>query len=221
MSLILHITIILISTLKHTTTIYHLYLIFMQGGLRDGFSGIPNIPNFDNLRAQGGAVGAVADAVGGAMAGGGDLGNIGDILYGAVSKLVDTSTPVGREEYEDVWGRGVDTSTPGRGEYEDVRGRGRERESADSHKPNKPMDLIEYVKEAASSAATEAKNLEFTPSAEETWDIVESGYGVGKNVLLRFAKDDIDQSGEMGLALKRRGGCTVDYLCVRATYIPS
>lgn len=65
------------------------------------------------------------------------------------------------------------------------------------------------VLQRANAAANAALEFEFTPSPEETWDLIAGGYGVDENVIFKYRNDDIDQSDELRKALLRRGGCRI------------
>lgn len=56
----------------------------------------------------------------------------------------------------------------------------------------------------AAAAADVTLNDEFTPSPEETQRRAESAYRIGRNLLLRFETDDIDQSPGLGRVLRTR-----------------
>jgi len=49
------------------------------------------------------------------------------------------------------------------------------------------------------------EDFEFIPSPDETWDIIKNGYNVQKNILIKFDKDEIDQSLDLAVCLRQRG----------------
>lgn len=48
-------------------------------------------------------------------------------------------------------------------------------------------------------------DIEFDPSPEETWALLMKGYNVQRNVVIQFKNDDIDQSNELAVSLRKRG----------------
>lgn len=49
------------------------------------------------------------------------------------------------------------------------------------------------------------KDIEFKPSPEETWKILETEYNVDKNILFKFDIDELDQSFELNKILRSKG----------------
>lgn len=47
--------------------------------------------------------------------------------------------------------------------------------------------------------------FDFTPNSQETWDRLMDGYNVQRNVLYKFKDDEIDQSLELAMWLRKRG----------------
>ena len=64
------------------------------------------------------------------------------------------------------------------------------------------IDIAQKVAEVTDGTST---LLEFEPSPEETWQLLNDGYNIQKNILISFDDDEIDQSSELAMALRRRG----------------
>ena len=64
------------------------------------------------------------------------------------------------------------------------------------------IDIRQKVAEFTNDASD---RLEFIPSSEETWQLLLDGYNIQKNVLVKFDDDEIDQSIELAVNLRKRG----------------
>ena len=64
------------------------------------------------------------------------------------------------------------------------------------------IDIKEKVTEFASSGTDQ---LKFTPTSEETWQLLLNGYNVQRNYMVKFIDDEIDQSNELSMKLRQRG----------------
>lgn len=67
------------------------------------------------------------------------------------------------------------------------------------------IDMEKKISDFTDFSKDTLGNLEFTPTAEETWKILLDGYNVQKNVLFKFDEDDIDQSNQLAVKLIKRG----------------
>jgi hypothetical protein len=61
-------------------------------------------------------------------------------------------------------------------------------------------------------------SLEFEPSSNDTWNLLLRGYNVQSNYLFKFRDDDIDQSPEAAVWLRRRG-CDVRVVSVPGNHV--
>lgn len=64
------------------------------------------------------------------------------------------------------------------------------------------IDIAQKVAEFTNDASD---RLEFTPSSEETWQLLLDGYNIQKNILVKFDDDEIDQSIDLAVNLRKRG----------------
>lgn len=65
-------------------------------------------------------------------------------------------------------------------------------------------------------SSSSVQKKEFTPSADQTWQIIENKYNVKRNRIIRFSLDPIDQSIELSRALDKCGGINRyrPYICM-------
>ena len=59
--------------------------------------------------------------------------------------------------------------------------------------------------EATASGRPIGSTFEFSPTPQQTWEMIAQGYNIQKNVLFKFLDDDIDQSKELDNILRLRG----------------
>lgn len=67
------------------------------------------------------------------------------------------------------------------------------------------MSVFSDVDSRVSSLFDEFQRLEFIPTSQETWRMIETEYDNPSNVIFKFDDDDIDQSDELAFYLRRRG----------------
>merc|ERR1711871_683098 len=83
---------------------------------------------------------------------------------------------------------------------------------------NNPLldNLVDQVTQATSNINFEA--FEFSPSPQETWNIIERDYSVRQNYLIKFDNDSIDQTSSL-LETFRNRGCTSRLLRLSGSHI--
>lgn len=79
-------------------------------------------------------------------------------------------------------------------------------------------DPLKKVQSAIGDLENLNSNFEFKPTPEDTWECILEGYNVQRNVLIQFDDDDIDQSLELGLRLRKRG-CSVDIRSIPGNHL--
>jgi len=75
-----------------------------------------------------------------------------------------------------------------------------------------------FIRGAIQDMPRNMSSLEFTPSSNDTWNMLLRGYNVQSNYLFKFRDDDIVQSPEAALWLRRRG-CDVRVVSVPGSHI--
>ena len=64
------------------------------------------------------------------------------------------------------------------------------------------VDIAQKVSEFTKDVPAQ---LEFIPDSTETWQLLQEGYNVQKNYMIQFKDDDIDQSNDLAMKLRKRG----------------
>ena len=64
------------------------------------------------------------------------------------------------------------------------------------------VDIAQKVSEFTKDVPAQ---LEFIPDSTETWQLLQEGYNIQKNYMIQFEDDDIDQSNELAMKLRKRG----------------
>ena len=60
--------------------------------------------------------------------------------------------------------------------------------------------------------------LEFIPDSEETWQLLQEGYNVQNNYMVKFDDDEIDQSIDLAVNLRKRG-CDAKIKCLPGNHV--
>lgn len=80
------------------------------------------------------------------------------------------------------------------------------------------QDFGTFIRGAIQDMPRNMSSLEFEPSSNDTWALLLRGYNVQSNYLFKFRDDDIDQSPEAAVWLRRRG-CDVRVVSVPGNHI--
>ena len=64
---------------------------------------------------------------------------------------------------------------------------------------------IDIKQKVAEFTNDSTDRLEFNPTSEETWQLLLDGYNIQKNVMVKFDDDEIDQSIDLAVNLRKRG----------------
>jgi len=80
------------------------------------------------------------------------------------------------------------------------------------------QDFGSFIRGAIQDMPRNMSSLEFEPSSNDTWNLLLRGYNVQSNYLFKFRDDDIDQSPEAAVWLRRRG-CDVRVVSVPGNHV--
>eukprot|EP01041_Mallomonas_annulata_P013131 gene13131-27761_t len=79
-------------------------------------------------------------------------------------------------------------------------------------------DQVESINNVIAQVDNFTKQFEFQPTPSELWEILSYNYNIKNNVIIQFINDDIDQSNELAIRLRKRGH-TVDFITLPGTHI--
>ena len=124
---------------------------------------------------------------------------VGDMLFGAFGNMAAAAVDTAGKRDPD-----------GKGKSMNEEQRERFSKAVTARMRQAMGDQVDAVSQQVSKRITEALELEFDPSPEQTLSLIIDGYNIQSNALIRFSDDEIDQSHQLEAALKSRGGCDVD-----------
>ncbi len=85
--------------------------------------------------------------------------------------------------------------------------------SYNNHPARRAIPLVEQLN------LTPAFNIEFTPTPVETNQLIAQEYSIGRNLLIKFQNDDIDQTASLMDLLQKRFGSMVASLTLPGTHV--